>query len=695
MSIKENIKYVVLTVAAAMAVACNQPKPAYDGAKLWLQHSHTPAGMVVVANCDTSPTLSIAIQELKMLRIANRVTLNIDTTRTDLGNGGYEIKAEGRNITIESNQQSGLLYAVYEIMRLQDINAPKVVSRIEVPAYDYRMLNHWDNADGTVERGYAGHSIWKWDEELSADDIIRYKEYARANATVGINATVLNNVNASPDILTDKYLSRVAQIADIIRPYGLKVFLSVNFSSPIKLKGLPDADPLKPAVAQWWKDKADEIYSKIPDFGGFLVKANSEGLPGPLDYGRSHSDGANMLASALKPHGGIVIWRAFVYSPSDADRAKQAYLEFKPLDGQFADNVVLQIKNGPIDFQPREPFSPLFGALTKTQMGVELQITQEYTGAANHLCYLPTMWAETLDADTYMPERHESTIAQITSYKLPDTPYSTIAGVANIGDNANWTGHPLAQANWYAYGRMAWNPSLTPDSIASEWIRQTFNEIPRHAEVTLKDVLMESREAVVDYMMPLGLHHIFAWGHHYGPEPWCDVPGARADWMPKYYHQAAVDGVGFDRSPSGSNGCAQYNEPLASIYGDVDRCPEELLLWFHHVSWGHMMHNGRTLWDELCHRYDYGLTMTGHFVAAWKRLKPYVDDDVWLDVYKRFLIQRDDARWWHDGCLLYFQTFSGRPIPQQTLYKLEDMQKFHINITNYECAERGYKPVQE
>ncbi|MCQ2203052.1 MAG: alpha-glucuronidase [Bacteroidales bacterium] len=683
-----------LMLAVALGFSsCDRQSPVspFDAHSLWFQqhkaglHSDNKAHVIIN---DSTPTLRIVADEMKDFSIADAVSFNI-VSDEKLGHDGYDISLSGSTVTVSANSDVALLYAAFDLLRQQHVEVGSVRTHSSVPSYDFRMLNHWDNLDGTVERGYAGHSIWQW-RTPTPEDIKIYTEYARANASVGINTVVLNNVNASPEMLSAEHIKIVAQIADILRPYGIRVLVSVNFSSPMVLAGLPDADPLRDSVRQWWKDKADEIYSLIPDFAGFLVKANSEGLPGPLDYHRSHSDGANMLAEALKPHGGIVLWRAFVYSPSDADRAKQAYLEFQPLDGQFLDNVIIQIKNGPIDFQPREPFSPLFGALKKTQMAAELQITQEYTGAANHLCYLPTMWLETLNADTYR-DGQGSTIARLTQDKLPGVKVSAIAGVANIGNDDNWCGNHIAQSNWYAFGRMAWDTNLTADSIATEWIRQTMPDIPRHAESTVRDMLIESREAVVDYMMPLGLHHIFAWGHHYGPEPWCAVPGARPDWMPTYYHCADSVGLGSRRDLNGSKAVLQYNAPLSDLYADVNTCPDEYLLWFHHVNWDFRMKNGRTLWDELCVRYDHGLAMTVHFLASWNRVQSYVDANLWNDVQHKLEIQHDDARWWHDGCLLYFQQFSKMPIPQKTIYNLDDMMKFHINITNYENAKQGYR----
>ena len=534
-----------------------------------------------------------------------------------------------------------------------------------------RVLNHWDNLDGTIERGYSGHSIWNWDE---LPDVVspRYREYARANASVGINGVVLNNVNASSKILSAEYLAKVAKIADVFRPYGIKVYLSANFAAPMQLGSLKTADPLEPEVAAWWKAKADEIYKLIPDFGGFLVKANSEGQPGPCDFDRTHAEGANMMARALKPHGGIVMWRAFVYSPADADRAKQAYIEFQPLDGKFDDNVIVQIKNGPIDFQPREPYSPLFGAMPQTDQMVEFQVTQEYLGHSNHIAYLAPMWTEFFD------------------YVSPSS-LKAIAGVANVGNDTNWTGHPMAQANWYAFGRLAWNPQLSSEEIIDEWMPMTLNypeNTPKEVTDGLKKMMLDSREAVVDYMMPLGLHHLFAFGHHYGPEPWCDIKGGRPDWMPPYYHRADSAGLGFNRSSSGSNAVAQYPAQLAKKLDDINTCPEEFILWFHHVPWDFKMKSGATLWQELCNRYQSGVESVETMQRQWTAAKPYIDPELWNDVNERLMTQARDANWWREGCLLYFQQFSGMPIPDNVtppVHTLDQLKGIKLGISNYEC----------
>lgn len=624
-----------------------------DGSGLWLSGTLNEANRVLETPAFNGYEIKVSLKGDK-----------------SLGKEGYEIQNKDGKIKITANTEIGALYGAYALLRIVSSGAEIPEKLTEVPAYDLRILNHWDNLDGTVERGYAGHSLWKW-EELPDSVSPRYEAYARANASIGINGTVLNNVNASPRILSTEYLEKVQKLADIFRPYGLKIYLSVNFASPMALASLPTADPLDKQVQQWWKKKADEIYRLIPDFGGFLVKANSEGQPGPMDFGRTHADGANMLARALKPHGGIVMWRSFVYSPIDADRAKQAYMEFQPLDGQFDPNVIIQIKNGPIDFQPREPYSPLFGAMPQTPEMVEFQVTQEYLGHSNHIAFLAPMWKEFYE------------------YVAPSS-LKAAAGVANIGDDDNWTGHPMAQANWYAFGRLAWDPSLSSEQIASEWLTRTLIDVkttPDSIRRSLTDMLLGSREAVVDYMMPLGLHHIFAFGHHYGPEPWCDVPGARPDWLPKYYHNADSAGLGFDRSPSGSNAVEQYPEPLRSQLADIDSCPEEFLLWFHHVPWTHKMKSGRTLWDELCLSYQRGVDQVVEYQKTWQEARPYIDPETFTDVEQRLMTQARDAQWWKDACLLYFGQFSGMPLPLEVdppVHTLKDMQSVNLDITNYE-----------
>lgn len=648
---------------------------AEDGSKLWLRQASCEKASVCCSI--SSSTITIAREELASLWRGKAVELQLfaDEAHRKLGKEGYTIRTSDEKIVLGSTTEQGLLYAAYHLLRLQAEGTD--CTRLDIaekPAFDVRVLNHWDNLDGTIERGYAGKPLWQWDE-LSDTVSARYQEYARANASVGINGTVLNNVNASVKILSSEYLEKVRVLADIFRPYGIKVYLSVNFASPMQLGGLSTADPLNEEVAEWWKKKVHEIYSLIPDFGGFLVKANSEGQPGPCDYGRTHAEGANMMARALKPYGGIVMWRAFVYSPSDADRAKQAYLEFKPLDGKFLDNVIVQVKNGPIDFQPREPYSPLFGAMPHTPLMAEFQVTQEYLGHSNHLAYLATMWKE--------------------FYRyVPPTSLKGVAGVANIGDDTNWCGHDFAQANWYAYGRLAWNPSLSSEEIAKEWLAQTFTSDPKFVE-PMTQVMMDSREAVVDYMMPLGLHHIFAWSHHYGPEPWCEVPGARADWLPSYYHQADKKGLGFDRSRSGSDAVSQYPDSLAHVFNSLELCPEEFLLWFHHVDWNHSLKSGRTLWDELCYKYQQGVDKVREFQKVWNQMKPYVDEERFQAVAKRLDIQANDAVWWKDACLEYFRTYSRMKYPEGVeapVFKLKELKKVKLPISNYECPSADMLP---
>ncbi|GHT38082.1 xylan alpha-1,2-glucuronidase [Bacteroidia bacterium] len=664
-----------LLTASLLCFACLQGF-AEDGSRLWLRADAT-AKAVVTAN-KKSTTISIAVEELQTQWRGAAVSLKIKNIKADKEE--FSITGDERGITITSPSEKGLLYGAYHLLRLQATNGLKYPLNIqESPKYNLRILNHWDNLDGTVERGYAGRSIWRWDE-LPAVVSPRYKEYARANASIGINATVLNNVNASPQILQSDMLAKAKVVADVLRPYGIQVFLSVNFSSPTVLGGLPTSDPLDAAVQRWWKDKANEIYKLIPDFGGFLVKANSEGQPGPQDFGRTHAEGANMLADALKPHKGIVMWRAFVYSPSNDDRAKQAYMEFMPLDGLFRDNVVIQVKNGPIDFQPREPFSPLFGAMHKTDVMAEVQITQEYLGHANHLAFLAPMWKEFLDSDTYGNGSGSPVANTITA----------MAGVANIGDETNWNGHHFAQANWYAFGRLAWNPQLSADAIADEWLRQTFSQKDAFVE-PVKAMMLQSWDAVVNYMMPLGLHHIFAVGHHYGPEPWGVIPGGRPDWQPWYFHNADAAGVGFNRTKTGSDAINQYHSPLKERLYDIETCPEELLLWFHHADWNHKMHSGRSLWAELCYKYDLGVQQAREFQKVWDRQEGALDTERFHAVQSRLKIQSRDAVWWRDACLLYFQEFAKQPIPydiERPVHDLSDLKQIKLKISNHENAKR-------
>ena len=649
---------------------------AEDGGRLWLP-ADTNANARVFSN-RKNPTVDIALQELQKHWKAAPVQLAISSKKEagHLGRDGFKLSGNIRTgITVSALTERGLLYGAYHLLRLQETGALEGdISITEIPSYDRRILNHWDNLDGSIERGYAGRSLWKW-EQLPGTLSPRYEAYARANASIGINGTVLNNVNANPKILTDEYLVKVKALADVFRPYGLTVYLSVNFAAPKTTGGLPTADPLDNEVRQWWKQKAKEIYRLIPDFGGFLVKANSEGQSGPQDYGRSHADGANMLADALAPYNGIVMWRAFVYNPTREDRAKQAYHEFVPLDGQFRDNVIIQIKNGPVDFQPREPASPLFGALRHTPEMIEFQVTQEYLGHSRQLVYLAPLFEETLQTDTYADGKG-STVAKITDGTLRPAKVTAIAGVANTGDNANWCGHLFAQANWYAYGRLAWNHSLPSEQVADEWIRMTFTSDASFLN-PVKEMMMTSREACVDYMMPYGLHHIFSFNEHYGPGPWDDAPGGRPDWMPRYYHNADTAGVGFDRTATGSDAVAQYFPPLNEVYGDRTRCPENLLLWFHHVPWTWPMKNGRSLWDNLCFRYDAGVQQVRAYQSLWDGMEPYVDAQRFRQVQSKLKTHLHDAIIWKDACLLYFQAFSRAPIPagvEPPVHTLEELK---------------------
>lgn len=664
---------------------------AEDGHNLWLRYKNSKPVTIVCSR--TSPVLNIARNELEQGwagKAGETVFLNIKKDKA-LKTDGFRLKGNA----IEANTETGILYGVYELLRQQQTGRV-IQQEIFNPSYELRLLNHWDNPDGSIERGYAGKSIfWHKGEnslEVTESDKMLWQEYARVNASVGINGSVLNNVNASPLILTKEYLQKIKVIAEVLRPYGIKTFLSIKFSSPALIGGLKTSDPLDPEVIKWWKDKVKEVYSIIPDFGGFLVKANSEGQPGPQDFGRSHADGANMLADALKPFGGIVMWRAFVYSPSDADRAKQAYNEFMPLDGQFRDNVIIQVKNGPIDFQPREPFSPLFGAMRKTSVMPELQITQEYLGHSVHLVFLSPMWEECLKSDTYQLGEG-STVARCTDGSLLPQKHTAIAGVANIGLDTNWCGHHFAQANWYAFGRLAWNNTLTSEAIAEEWIKLTFGDLTAEQQrfspgwisgfyAPVKGMMLESREAAVNYMMPLGLHHIFAAHEHYGPGPWWAPKGMRKDWTPPYYHQADTMGVGFDRTKTGSDALSQYTEPLQDLWGNVKTCPEKDLLWFHHVPWDFKMKSGRILWDEICHHYDTGVNQVREFQKTWDKVQPYVDAERFKAVQYKLRNQCRNAQLWKDACLLYFQQYSRMPIPydiERPVYHLDDLVKMDMS----------------
>ena len=576
-----------------------------------------------------------------------------------------------RALVVAANRDVGVLYGAFHLLRLMQTNRSlAAVNVTSVPRIQLRMLDHWDNLDRSVERGYAGPSLWDWAALPSAISP-RYRDYARANASIGINAVALTNVNANARVLMPEYLAKAAAIAAVLRPYGIRVFLTARFSAPKEIGGLETADPLDPDVRAWWKQKADEIYRTLPDFGGFLVKANSEGQPGPQDYKRSHADGANMLADAVAAHGGVVMWRAFVYSNDvPVDRIRQAYDEFHPLDGAFRDNVFVQVKNGALDFQPREPFHPLFGAMRKTPLMMELQITKEYLGQDTHLVYLAPLFKEVLDADTWAKGKG-STVGKDIDGSLHGHRRTGIAGVSNVGSDTSWTGSQFNQANWYAFGRLAWNHDLSAAAIADEWIRMTFTNDDR-AVATIRSMMLTSREAVVNYMTPLGLAHIMATGHHYGPGPWAD--GGRADWTPSYYHRADSLGLGFDRTSTGSNAVAQYAPPVRDRYARRATVPDSVLLWFHHVRWTDRLRSGRTLWDELVHRYSAGVDSARAMRRAWDGVRASIDTARFSEVASFLDIQAREAKWWRDASLLYFQTFSRMPIParyEQPAHPLE------------------------
>ena len=660
-------KYLILlfTVLTSLHVSAQS-----DGSQLWLGKQYANSCQVISQLPDDA-TAKIAKQELENNWRGKNVELKIDKS-LNLGEG-YNIYArpaqQGDNIqyeaTITASNPIGLLYGAYELIRLQNTDAyntgsgnqqnfSKTIDETEKPQVGLRILNHWDNLDGSIERGYAGKSIFKWEEiklgkngkggSISKSLHDRLITYARANASLGINGSVLNNVNASPKMMTAEYINKVKVIANILRPYGIRVYLSINFASPMALGYTKTADPLDKKVQQWWKKKAKEIYATIPDFGGFLVKANSEGQPGPGDYHRTHADGANMLADALKPFGGIVMWRSFVYGANHKgeDRVKQAVSEFKGMDGKFRDNVILQSKNGPLDFQPREPYAPIFDNIKQTPQIAELQITQEYLGQSKHLTYLAPMWKE------------------FFGFVNPDKLVG-ISGVANIGDDANWCGHPFSQANWYAFGRLAWNPSLTAEEIAHEWLVQTYENQDERFTKPVEMMMMTSREACVNYMMPLGLHHIFKFDHHYGPEPDGFIASYPLEWCPVYYHKADAQGVGFDRSSKGTDAVGQYPEPYRSLYDNIETCPEEYLLWFHHVAWDYKMKSGSTLWQELCMKYNMGVAMVEVYRDYWHTsAKQYMKghEQEWQHTDSLLNVQLENAKEWRNTCLKYFQTFS-------------------------------------
>ncbi len=665
-------------------------KTAEDGYELWLRYVpieddallNTYRSRITSLVCvSDSPTLKIAQAEL-LRGIKGLLGVSIPLTNTiqpgavvlgrpelappTVGDEGYIITNFGDTIVIAGNTDIGVLYGVFHFLRLLQTHQPLGNVHIEsAPQLKYRILNHWDNLDGTIERGYAGFSFWDW-HKLPDYLAPRYTDYARAVASIGINGATLTNVNANALCLTPQYLKKAAALADLFRPYGIRVYLSARFSAPIEIGGLKTADPLSADVIAWWKAKAEEIYRVIPDFGGFIVKANSEGQPGPHDYHRSHSDGANLLANALAPFGGMVIWRAFVYaSENPEDRTKQAYDDLVPQDGLFAANVLLQVKNGPLDFQPREPYHPIFGAMPQTSLMLEVQMAQEYLGLATHMVYMAPLFKETLDAET-------------CDGPLANTVLG-MAGVANTGSDRNWCGHPFGAANWYTFGRLAWDYTLSSEAIADEWLRMTFCNDTQFVQ-TATGMMLTSREAPVNYMTPLGLHHIMARNHHYGPGPW--VTGGRADWTSLYYHQADSEGVGFNRTPSGSNAVSQYCSPYREQLANLDTCPENLLLWFHHVAWRHVLKSGRALWEELCYKYNEGVRQVRQMQADWESLAEFVDAARFEHVRALLAIQEKEARWWRDACLLYFQTFSKQPIPAEYEQPTESLE-YYMNLQHY------------
>ena len=626
-----------------------------------------------------SPTFSnsgnatLIIKKTSELEPTQKNIINKANTLNDEGFAIETIQNKGKKtVLITAKTSLGLLYGTFRLLRELQINpSKKDFSIADEPKLKVRMLNHWDNLDGTVERGYAGSSIWNWQKLPDFIDK-KYIDYARANASVGINGVALINVNSNALILTPQYLEKVSALAKAFRPYGIKVYLTARFSAPIEIGGLKTADPLNQEVQQWWNNKVNEIYKFIPDFGGFLVKANSEGQPGPQNYGRNHVDGANMMAKALKPHQGIVMWRAFVYSETDSsDRAKQAYSEFVPYDGKFEDNVLVQVKNGAIDFQPREPFHPMFGAMPKSKLMMEYQITQEYLGFSTHLVFLPKLYEEVLESETYKQGKG-STVAKIIEGKPNEL--NGMAGVANIGSDLNWTGHPFGQSNWYGFGRLAWNPELNSEKIAEEWLQQTFSKDSNFVKMISK-IMLQSRESVVKYMTPLGLHHIMATNHHYGPGPWVNDL-ARPEWNPVYYHKADKNGIGFDRTATGSNALAQYSPEIAQYYGDLKTCPEEYLLWFHHLPWDYKMKNGKILWDNLGIKYQEGVNEVKNMITIWESAKPYVDAERHQEVAQLLNIQLKEAIWWKDACMTYFQTFSNLPFPKEMENPKHDLEYY-------------------
>ncbi len=673
-----------------------------DGYRLWLKYdkisnatalkNYSKKIKSIQITYDNTDIIQSAVHELQVglqgllskeipIASANHGAIILEKSPKVINNEGYWLTFDGKNIHIQSSSDKGILYGSFALLRtIQTLQPIENMDITDAPKIAIRMLNHWDNVNGTIERGYAGSSLWDW---YDLPDVIdsRYIDYARANASIGINGTSVNNVNASARFLSQEYLKKVAALANVFRKYGIKTYLSVRFTSPIYLSGFKTADPLDPEVRQWWKNKATEIYALIPDFGGFVVKANSEGEPGPQDYHRTHADGANMLAEALAPYGGIVMWRAFVYKADlKNDRATESYTEFKPLDGQFNENVLVQVKNGPIDFQPREPFHPLFGAMPKTPLMMEFQITQEYLGFATHWVYLGTLFKEVLEADTYAQGKG-STVSKVIDGTLDHHQISGIAGVANTGSDRNWTGHTANQANWYSFGRLAWNPEMSASEIAKEWIRMTLTN-DQNAVNKINDIMMNSREACVNYMTPIGLHHIMGEGIHFGPQPWLEKSG-RMDWTAIYYHRADSAGLGFNRTSSGTGALNIYAPEVIAAWNDPDKIPLQYLLWFHHVDWNHRLSTGNTLWEELCKRYHDGIKQVDGFIDEWQSVKSFIDAETFYYIENKLKRQRWEAEWWKDACLLYFQTYSRMEIPSQypktnrSMDELKDLVKLY------------------
>jgi len=710
--------------AAALLLLLTVPAYAEDGYDLWLRYrpmeasalaQYRPLATAIVSE-GASPSLDAAKSELTRglsglldkpvgagavadgavvigTPASSPLIAGLKLPLTNLGTEGYLIRSvslNGHAVTvIAANGDIGVLYGSFAFLRL--IQTRQAIAHLDMasaPRLKLRLLNHWDNLDGTIERGYAGHSIFDWNKMPDYMDP-RYTVMARANASVGINGISVNNVSADVWMLSSLYLDKLAALADVLRPYGIRVYVAAKFSAPVELGKLKTADPADPQVQAWWKKEADSIYHRIPDFGGFVVKANSEGQPGPRDYNRTQAEGANVIADALSPHGGIVFWRAFVYSEKDpTDRAKQAYNEFKPLDGKFRDNVFVQTKNGAIDFQPREPAHPMFGAMPRTNLALEVQITKEYLGQTTHLVYLPVLFKEVLDWDTLAKGRG-STVAKVIDGSLEGHDRSAMVGVSNIGDDRNWTGAQFSQADWYGFGRLAWDPSLSPEAIAREWLGMTFTNDPAFVNAVIP-MMIKSREAVVDYMTPLGLHHQFATSHHYGPGPWVsDLE--RPEWNPVYYNRADAKGLGFDRTPSGSDATSQYAPPLARLFSGPN-IPERDLLWFQHIAWDHKMKSGRTLWDELIVHYDTGIATVGEMRKTWAAMRSYVDDQRWSQTSAFLAIQEKEAQWWRDACIAYFQTFSHMPMPAGHAPPPHDLAYYQAIYFPYVPGAAPHKP---